>query len=462
MSYPPRPPMPPYMNPSIPPPHMMGPMVNPPPHTRYNRNSATISSQPTVYQRPPDPVPQFKGPIITVFVGNISERVPEILITRILATCGPVVNWKRVSTFGFCEYDGPTAGMRAVRLLSEIELDCKTLVAKVDAKNKLLLDNFKEEERKNGTNNDMPDEKSDDEEALRSMRRIIEEHKHEMEDFDPNVRSDLYGSRGVKTKPTRSDEIKVPKVLHETNLEEEKRNLISSEIGKFRKRAEADEHRKEKEKEPGVFSNDDDNDDVSNPKKRKLVPLDYEDNQIKQSIHVTSSHTNDRHDTSDGVADNNGSVVVGKGGNATTNKKHGKSDSSAAITGNIDAANSKKDDSSGTKVHEEKRRHIKSIIDRIPTQKEDLFNYKLDRNEIDNNLMERKIRPWINKKIIEYIGEPEPTLVDFICSKVLAGSSPQSILDDVQMVLDEEAEVFVVKMWRLLILRSGCQKDWFR
>lgn len=33
--------------------------------------------------------------------------------------------------------------------------------------------------------------------------------------------------------------------------------------------------------------------------------------------------------------------------------------------------------------------------------------------------MERRVRPWINKKIIEYIGEEEPTLVDFVCSKVL-------------------------------------------
>ncbi|KAI5639560.1 PWI domain-containing protein [Phthorimaea operculella] len=100
---------------------------------------------------------------------------------------------------------------------------------------------------------------------------------------------------------------------------------------------------------------------------------------------------------------------------------------------------------------EEKRKHIKSLIDKIPTNKEQLFQYKLDTTQIDSVLMERKIRPWINKKIIEYIGEPEPTLVDFICSKVLAGSPPNTILDDVQMVLDEEAEVFVVKMWRLLI-----------
>lgn len=92
----------------------------------------------------------------------------------------------------------------------------------------------------------------------------------------------------------------------------------------------------------------------------------------------------------------------------------------------------KKNDES--KSQEEKRKHIKSLIERIPTEKDALFAYQLDWSAIDNNLMERKIRPWINKKIIEYIGEPEPTLVDFICSKVLAGSQPQVILEDVQMV----------------------------
>lgn len=73
--------------------------------------------------------------------------------------------------------------------------------------------------------------------------------------------------------------------------------------------------------------------------------------------------------------------------------------------------------------------------------------------------MEKRIRPWVNKKIAEYIGEPEPTLTDFICSKVLAGSTPKAILEDVQMVLDEEAEVFVVKMWRLLIYEIENKKQ---
>lgn len=72
--------------------------------------------------------------------------------------------------------------------------------------------------------------------------------------------------------------------------------------------------------------------------------------------------------------------------------------------------------------------------------------------------MERRIRPWINKKISDYIGEEEQTLLDFICKKLLAKSSAQSLLDDVAMVLDDEAQIFVVKLWRLLIYEIEAKK----
>ena len=71
---------------------------------------------------------------------------------------------------------------------------------------------------------------------------------------------------------------------------------------------------------------------------------------------------------------------------------------------------------------DDKRRHIKSLIDKIPTDKKSLFEYKVEWDLVDNSLMEKRIRPWVSKKI-----------------------------EDVQMVLDDEAEVFVVKLWRLLI-----------
>lgn len=151
-----------------------------------------------------------------------------------------------------------------------------------------------------------------------------------------------------------------------------------------------------------VFNRFDDDEVDEAPRKRKLVPLDYEDEE---------------------KAVDGATVAGGKGVNT-----------------------------------EEKRKHIKSLIEKIPTAKPELFNYPLDWSVVDTALMEKRIRPWINKKIVEYIGEEEATLVDFVCSKVMAHSTPQGILDDVAMVLDEEAEVFIVKMWRLLIYETEAKK----
>lgn len=72
--------------------------------------------------------------------------------------------------------------------------------------------------------------------------------------------------------------------------------------------------------------------------------------------------------------------------------------------------------------------------------------------------MERRIRPWINKKITDYIGEEEPSLLDFICRKLLGHCKPEALLREVDQVLDEEAQVFVVKLWRLLIYEIEAKK----
>lgn len=83
-------------------------MHQPPPRPNFRAPPPTINSRPQMYIKPPimtAPVPTHEGPIITVFVGNISERAPDAMVKRILQTCGSVVTWKRVSTFGFCEYE---------------------------------------------------------------------------------------------------------------------------------------------------------------------------------------------------------------------------------------------------------------------------------------------------------------------------------------------------------------------
>lgn len=71
------------------------------------------------------------------------EKAPDAMIRQILGTCGHVISWKRVKGFGFCELAGPDAGLRAVRLLHDLMVGEKRLVAKVDAKTKTVLDEYK-------------------------------------------------------------------------------------------------------------------------------------------------------------------------------------------------------------------------------------------------------------------------------------------------------------------------------
>ena len=61
------------------------------------------------------------------------------------------------------------------------------------------------------------------------------------------------------------------------------------------------------------------------------------------------------------------------------------------------------------------------------------------------------MRPWISKKIMEFLGEEEATLVDFIVLNTQQHVQAAQMLELLQSILDEEAEMFVLKMWRMLI-----------
>nr|CAD2145599.1 unnamed protein product [Meloidogyne enterolobii] len=107
---------------------------------------------------------------------------------------------------------------------------------------------------------------------------------------------------------------------------------------------------------------------------------------------------------------------------------------------------------------EERKKLIKDLITRIPTEREQLFAFSLSWEFLDKQLMDSRVRPWINKKICEYIGEEEPSLVSFICEKIDSRASPDNILADLSMVLDDEAEVFTVKLWRLIVYESEAKR----
>eukprot|EP01105_Mastigella_eilhardi_P016663 TRINITY_DN380_c0_g1_i2.p1 TRINITY_DN380_c0_g1~~TRINITY_DN380_c0_g1_i2.p1 ORF type:complete len:720 (+),score=230.24 TRINITY_DN380_c0_g1_i2:316-2160(+) len=95
---------------------------------------------------------------------------------------------------------------------------------------------------------------------------------------------------------------------------------------------------------------------------------------------------------------------------------------------------------------------IKQLVGKIPTDKDSLFAYAVDWATVDSSgLVENRLRPWITKKISEYMGEEEETLINFVVSKLKEHTQPGEILQQLEVVLDNEAEMFVIKLWRMLI-----------
>ena len=95
---------------------------------------------------------------------------------------------------------------------------------------------------------------------------------------------------------------------------------------------------------------------------------------------------------------------------------------------------------------------IRSIVDMIPTAKDELFAFQIDWAMVDSlQLLENKVRPWLCKKMVEYLGDAEDVLIDFIIKKLAEHASPKDVLEELEQVLDDDAEIFVVKMWRFLV-----------
>jgi RNA-binding protein 25 len=106
-------------------------------------------------------------------------------------------------------------------------------------------------------------------------------------------------------------------------------------------------------------------------------------------------------------------------------------------------------------VQKRKVERLKKMIDEIPSSTEGLFSYPLDWNALESSsAASQKVVPWVQKRVTEYLGEDVPTLVQFVNTQVKERAKPETIRDELVEVLDADAEAFVIKLWRFLILET--------
>ena len=97
------------------------------------------------------------------------------------------------------------------------------------------------------------------------------------------------------------------------------------------------------------------------------------------------------------------------------------------------------------------KEQIQAIINSIPSEREALYALPVDWEALESSgSVEQKLRPFTAKKMVEYLGEDEPSLVDHIVGKLKSRTGAASIEEGLTQILDDDAQGFVVKLWRML------------
>ncbi|PON59329.1 Splicing factor-like protein [Parasponia andersonii] len=211
---------------------------------------------------------------------------------------------------------------------------------------------------------------------------------------------------------------------------------------------------------PSVFNEEDDEDAHKDKKMRPLVPIDYSTEEL-QAVQPTVSGATQPNLVAAAEFAKRLSNVGPKEEKPDTEKERSK----RSRDRNDEDANRSKNETK-EKTHDTDREHgldkvkstdnkklldAKQLIDMIPRTKEELFSYKINWAIYDKHALHERMRPWISKKITEFLGEEETTLVDYIVSSTQDHVEADRMLQLLQSILDEEAEMFVLKMWRMLI-----------
>lgn len=103
---------------------------------------------------------------------------------------------------------------------------------------------------------------------------------------------------------------------------------------------------------------------------------------------------------------------------------------------------------------EERNQKLLELTNSIPVEKDALFAHPVQWGLVDAALIDSKLRPWITKKIEEYLGASDDDLVSFIVRHIKGQISPAALVEELHAAFDKDAEVFVTKLWRLIIFES--------
>ncbi|KAF9573279.1 hypothetical protein EC968_008818 [Mortierella alpina] len=106
---------------------------------------------------------------------------------------------------------------------------------------------------------------------------------------------------------------------------------------------------------------------------------------------------------------------------------------------------------------EKKAEEIKALLQSIPADAQGLWSWPIQWKYVSEDhgrILKDKIRPFAAKKVFELLGDQEDELTNFVMEHIQQRKPPQELVDELRTALDSDADVLVMKIWRMLIFET--------
>lgn len=111
-----------------------------------------------------------------------------------------------------------------------------------------------------------------------------------------------------------------------------------------------------------------------------------------------------------------------------------------------------------TMSEEEIQQAVKSLAQEIPATQDGLWSWAVKWDYLEDSIITEKLRPFIEKKVVEYLGVQEQLLVDVVEEHLRKHAKPAELAEELEGPLEDDAIDLVKKLWRMVIFFTESEK----
>ncbi|KHN96195.1 U1 snRNP-associated protein Usp107 [Metarhizium album ARSEF 1941] len=109
-------------------------------------------------------------------------------------------------------------------------------------------------------------------------------------------------------------------------------------------------------------------------------------------------------------------------------------------------------------TEEEISQAVRALAQEIPSERDGLWSWEVKWDYMDDSVIREKLRPFVEKKVVDYLGVQEEMLVEAVEEHLRKHGTAGALVEELEGALDEDAEDLVKKLWRMVIFFTESEK----